>query len=277
MMMPEVAANRIELTARVWSGGVTNEAGSASPVRAPTSLLYVLPLCCKALDGCVPSGETTPMPQNERPLKLEPPTPPPALSDRAFENLRFIRETMEAAGAFTAISGTGITLTGFVALVAMLIAGNDLESPRWLLTWIAAAPFAFSASVHFTVKKTRASAAPFTSAIARKLALAFFPSLVAGAVLTAVAVRAEWYPALPGMWLMLYGAAVMAGGALSVPIIPVMGATFMTLGAMALAAPLVFAGWPLEARSVLLNGLMAAGFGGVHVLFGLAISRRYGG
>ena len=142
---------------------------------------------------------------------------------------------------------------------------------------MATAPIAFSASVFLTVKKTRATSAPFTSALARKLALAFFPSLVAGAVLTAVAVRAGWYPALPGMWLMLYGAAVMAGGALSVPIIPVMGAMFMAFGATALAAPLVFAGWSVESRFALLNGLMAAGFGGLHVLFGFAISRRYGG
>ncbi|MCC6931302.1 MAG: hypothetical protein IT359_20100 [Gemmatimonadaceae bacterium] len=217
------------------------------------------------------------MTRQDRPLRLEPPTPPPALSDRAADNLRFIRETMEAAGTFTAVSGVGIILAGVVALVATLVAGARFESPRWLFTWMAAAPVAFAASTILTVKKTRASRAAFTSALARKLALAFFPSLVAGAVLTAVALRAGWYAALPGMWLMLYGAAVMAGGALSVPVIPVMGALFMGFGAIALAVPLVFAGWPVEMRGVLINAIMAAGFGGLHVLFGFAISRRYGG
>lgn len=220
------------------------------------------------------------MSRHDRPLRLEPPTPPepsPALSDRAADNLRFIRETMEAAGTFTAVSGAGITLTGVLALVATIIAGTHLESPRWLLTWMAAAPIAFSASVTLTVRKTRESRATFTTALARKLALAFFPSLVAGAVLTAVALRAGWYPALPGMWLMMYGAAVMAGGAMSVPIIPVMGALFMGFGAVALAVPLVFAAWAPEARGILLNAIMAGGFGGLHVLFGFAISRRYGG
>jgi len=217
------------------------------------------------------------MSRQDRPLKLEPPTPPPALSDRALDNLRFIRETMEAAGTFTAVSGSGITLTGILALTATLIAGPDLGSPRWLLTWMLAAPVAFSASAYLTVRKTRASKATFTLALARKLALAFFPSLIAGAVLTAVAVRAEWFAALPGMWLMMYGAAVMAGGAMSVPVIPVMGAMFMAFGALALAAPLVFAAWPVELRAMVLNGIMAAGFGGLHILFGSAISRRYGG
>ena len=82
------------------------------------------------------------MTRQDRPLKLEPPTPPPALSDRALDNLRFIRETMERAGTFTAISGSGITLTGIFALVATLIAGTRLESPRWLVTWMMAAPLA---------------------------------------------------------------------------------------------------------------------------------------
>ena len=217
------------------------------------------------------------MPRQDRPLRLEPPAPPPALSDRAIDNLKFIRETMERAGTFTAISGTGITLTGILALVATLVAGTQLSSPRWLFTWIAAAPVAFSAAATLTVLKARSSQANVTAALARKLALAFFPSLVAGAILTAVALRAGWYSALPGMWLMMYGAAVMAGGAMSVPIVPVMGALFMVFGGAALAAPLVFAGWPPEHKAIVLNGIMAAGFGGLHILFGFAISRRYGG
>jgi len=218
------------------------------------------------------------MPRYDRPqLRIEPPTPPPALSDRALDNLRFIRETMERAGTFTAVSGSGITITGIVALVATLVAGTDYTSPRWLITWVATAPIAFSASVYLTMKKSREVQAMVTVALARKLALAFFPSLVAGAVLTAVALRAGWFAALPGMWLMMYGAAVMAGGAMSVSIVPVMGAMFMAFGAAALAAPLVFASWPTELRAVLLNAIMAAGFGGLHILFGFAISRRYGG
>ncbi len=217
------------------------------------------------------------MTRSNRPLKLEPPDAPPALSDRALDNLRFIRETMERAGTFTAISGQGITLTGAVALVATLAAGERLDSLRWLASWMAAAAVAFGLSAYLTVRKARESQANVTVALARKLALAFFPSLVAGAVLTAVAVRAGWYQALPGMWLMMYGAAVMAGGAMSVPVIPVMGAMFMGFGALALAAPLVFAAWPPEVRALLLNALMAAGFGGLHILFGFAISRRYGG
>lgn len=217
---------------------------------------------------------------SKRPLQLQrdEPAQTPALSDRAIDNLRFIRETMERAGTFTALSGQGIALTGVIAFVAYGIAGPTLGSPRWLATWIGAATAAFAVSATLTLRKASASSAMVSGALGRKLALAFFPALVAGAVITAVALRAGWYVALPGLWLITYGAAVMAGGALSAPVIPVMGASFMLIGAMALGAPVVLANaWGEPARMMLLNGLMVAGFGGLHLAFGWAISRRYGG
>lgn len=221
------------------------------------------------------------MPQ-KTPLRLERDPQPgyatPALSDRAIDNLRFIRETMERAGTFTALSGKGIALTGIIALVAFGAAGSDPQTPRWLATWIGAAVAAIATSAAMTVRKASTSNVRMSGPLGRKLALAFFPSLVAGVVITAVALRAGWYIALPGLWLITYGAAVMAGGALSAPIIPVMGASFMLVGALALGAPVVLAhAWSDSARFMLLNSLMAAGFGGLHLIFGWAIARRYGG
>jgi hypothetical protein len=217
----------------------------------------------------------------KRPLRLERETPPyeaPALSDRAIDNLQFIRDTMEKAGTFTAISGKGIMATGVLALAASALAGSSLESPRFLLTWVIAAAAALVLSVGFTLSKASLSRTPMTGPIARKLALAFLPSLVAGAVVTAVALRAEWYVVLPGVWLLMYGAAVMAGGALSAPIIPVMGSSFMFLGAVALGLPVVLGtSWSADQRAELLRLVMALGFGGLHLVFGYAISRRLGG
>lgn len=218
---------------------------------------------------------------NRPPLRLEPRDQgeqTPKLSDKAFDNLRFIRQTMESAGTFTAISGRGIMGSGVIAFVAYAIAGQQLGSPRWLVTWIAAAGVAFATSAAATWRKARVTEAPVSAALARKLALAFFPALAAGVVITAVALRAGWYVALPGFWLIMYGAAVMAGGALSTPIVPVMGASFMVVGAAALAAPLALGpAWPESSRFALLSAFMAAGFGGLHLAFGWAISRRYGG
>lgn len=214
----------------------------------------------------------------KRPLRLETPDEPPALSDRAIDNLKFIRETMERAGSFTAISGSGIAATGVIAIIAYAVSGNDLNSPRWITSWIGAALLALVTSIAATYRKAKRTEIPLSGSLARKLALAFLPALITGAVITAVALRAGWFVALPGVWLIMYGAAVMAGGALSTPIVPVMGASFMFLGAVALGAPVVLApAWAEASRETLLNALMAVGFGGLHLLFGSAISRKYGG
>ncbi len=216
-------------------------------------------------------------------LRLETPEATPRLSDRAIDNLRFIRQTMESAGTFTAISGRALMGSGIVALIAFGVAGNDLDSPRWIITWFLAAILAFAQSIVATWRKAVEMDAPVSGALARKVALAFFPALVAGAVITTVAIYAGWFTALPGFWLIMYGAAVMAGGALSTPIVPVMGASFMVLGAAALAAPLVLhTVWAAAANSeavigMLLSALMTLGFGGLHLAFGWAITRRYGG
>jgi len=71
---------------------------------------------------------------------------------------------------------------------------------------------------------------------------------------------------LPGVWLLLYGTAIVTGGAFSVRAVPIMGLCLMALGGFALFAP-----------GSLGNIFMAAGFGLVHIAFGFWIALRYGG
>ena len=199
--------------------------------------------------------------------RLHPPLPESSdLHDRALDNLRFIRETMEAATSFTAVSGWGQVLVGVTALLTAAIAATLAQPEAWLVLWLGEALLAFAIAIAATVRKARAAGMPRFSTPARKFVLSFSPPLTAGAVLTLVLYQAAATALLPGMWLLLFGSGIVTGGAFSVKIVPVMGLCFMVLGSMALLCP---ASWH--------TGFMAAGFGGLNIIFGVVIARRHGG
>ena len=194
------------------------------------------------------------------------PSEDPALHDRAMDNLRFIRQTMERATAFTAVPGWGGVGMGSLAVLAAFVAETRLTPGEWLGTWLGTAILALTLGGWAMSAKARRAGTPVFSYSGRRFVLSYVPPLVVGALLTGVLVRAELYQALPGTWLLLYGTGVVTGGAFSVRVVPLMGLCFMGLGAIALFGP---ASWG--------NALMAAGFGLLHITFGLIIAKRHGG
>ncbi len=199
------------------------------------------------------------------PLKPRP-TRPPEMHERAMDNLRFIRETMERAGAFTAVSGWGEVIIGLTAVAAALVADAQPTAGRWVAAWLGEAVVAGSISAWATWRKARAARVSLLSGPGQKLVLAFAPAMLVGAVLTAALSAHGLQGMLPAVWMLLYGAGVIAAGAYSVRIVPVMGAAFIVLGTLALLTP---ATWN--------TALLVAGFGGVHITFGFLIARRHGG
>jgi hypothetical protein len=195
-----------------------------------------------------------------------PERPPVPIRDHALESLRVIRDAMERAGSFTAVPGWGTVAVGISALVAAWAAARAGSERAWLFVWVVDGAAACAISLTAMVLKARRIGLSLGSGVSRKFALAFVPALAAGAVMTWVLARHGLSGMLPGTWLLLYGAAVTAAGALSVRIVPLMGLSFMALGIAALAAA------PAPA-----NVVMAAGFGGLHIVFGIAIARRHGG
>ncbi|MGB8510510.1 MAG: hypothetical protein WCD76_19205 [Pyrinomonadaceae bacterium] len=193
---------------------------------------------------------------------------PPALHDRAMDNLRFIRETMERASEFTAVPGRGQVAIGITALFAALVAAQQHSYEAWLAVWMAEALISLVIAGWAMYRKAGASSTPLLSQPGRKLAINLSPPIFVGALLTIVFYRAGLAALLPGMWLLLYGTGVVTGGAFSVRPVPVMGLCFMFLGAGALFCPQTWA-WG--------NAFMAAGFGVLHIIFGLHIARNYGG
>jgi hypothetical protein len=185
---------------------------------------------------------------------------------RAMDNLRFIRETMEAAGTFTAVSGWGQVAVGLTAIPAAVIAHRFAGRAEWVLVWGAEAFLALLVSVWFMYEKARSASLPLLTGSARKLLFSFTPVFVAGLVLTVALMERGLYGLLPGVWMLLYGTAVVAAGAFSVRIVPVMGGAFLMTGAAALMSP---ASWS--------TALMILGFGILHIAFGVVIARRHGG
>jgi hypothetical protein len=202
-------------------------------------------------------------------MSLTPPAPsersPVALHDRAVADLRFIRQTMEGAAAFTTLSGAGLVAIGLSALAAGAVAGRT-PGATWLGVWIVEAALALAVGVLTTAWKTRAARLPLLAGPLRKFGLALAAPLLVGTVLTIALARAGFHAVLPGAWLMLYGSGLLAGGAFSIRLVPVMGACFLGLGVATTLAP-----------ASLGSPALLVGFGGLHVVFGLLVSRGHGG
>ena len=191
---------------------------------------------------------------------------PVPIGQHAVEDLRFIRETMERAAAVTAFPGWGQVVIGVTALAAAVLATRMSNVTAWLGVWLAEWVLAAAIGAAAMAFKSRAAGPLFGNGALRRFALAFSLPLVAGAVLTLRLHQAGWHDALPGVWMLLYGVGIAAGGAFSVAAVRAMGGAFMLVGTAALFAP---AGY----RDL----WMAGGFGLLHIGFGIWIARRHGG
>jgi hypothetical protein len=186
-----------------------------------------------------------------------PPREPIPIDARAADHLRYIRETMERAAEFTAVPGWGGVAMGVTALTAALAASRQTTPRAWLAVWLIEAFVAMAIAAPAAATKAHRANSALFSGPGRKFVLSFAPPIVVGGLLTFALYHADFLAALPGVWLLLYGTAIVTGGAFSVRVVPVMGLCLMLLGAAALFAPPVWG-----------DAFMAAGFGVVQIGFG---------
>jgi MFS family permease len=191
---------------------------------------------------------------------------PVSLHAHAFETLRYIRNTVESSSTFTSVPGRGMFAMGITALIAAWFAGQPDYSENWLWIWLLAALIGFIQGGWSLISKARGDGVKLSNGVGRRFLLNLSPALIAGAVLTLVLYQAQATQVIPGMWLLLYGVGVVTGGAFSVRVVPVMGLFFMALGLLSFVLP---SSWT--------NVLLATGFGGLHIIFGLIITKHYGG
>ena len=185
---------------------------------------------------------------------------------RAADHLRYIRETMASAAEFTAVPGWGGVAMGLTAVAAARLAAQQSTPLNWAIVWLAEAFVAVAIAAPAAATKARRANSSLFRGPGRKFVLSFAPPIVVGGLLTLVLIQLGIFSALPGVWLLLYGTAIVTGGAFSVRAVPIMGLCLMALGAGSLFAP---AAWG--------NYFMAAGFGLVQIAFGIWIALKYGG
>jgi hypothetical protein len=192
--------------------------------------------------------------------------PVTSVSRHAENHLEFIRRTMERSSTFTAVPGLGGVAMGAVGIVAATLARNQPSAERWLVVWLAAAVVALGIGIATTWRKAARSGAPLVGAVGRRFALGMSAPLVAGAAITYALWRAGDYALMPATWLLLYGAGVVTGGMFSAPVVRTTGVCFMAVGLAAVVAPQEWG-----------TAWLAAGFGGLHIGFGIHIARHHGG
>ena len=169
--------------------------------------------------------------------QLEPqPVKHVSIQNRALDHIRYIRETMERAGAFTAVPGWGGVAMGTAALAAGVVAGMQDVQASVIAIWTATGMLALVIGLFAMRRKAGHADVPLLSTPARKFVMSFSPPLLAGALLTVALVWTGALNPIPGMWLLLYGTAVVSGGAFSVKPVPVMGVCFMAAGTVAYSA-----------------------------------------
>ncbi|MCY7374593.1 MAG: hypothetical protein LH472_01305 [Pyrinomonadaceae bacterium] len=191
---------------------------------------------------------------------------PTNIGDRAVDNLRFIRETMERSAVFTTVPGYGGVFMGATAIAAAFIADSQPSIKNWLAVWLAEAVLAFFIGLFAMWQKSKIANVPLASAPTKKFAKSFLPPLLCAIFITLGLWRFGHFEVMIPIWILLYGAAIVCGGAFSIKAVPVMGWCFIAFGAVAFFLPADFG-----------NAVMALSFGALHIVFGLIIARKYGG
>ena len=168
---------------------------------------------------------------------------------------------MEAAVSLAVPGSAGIVL-GAIGLIAAALSQAPGLHKYWLGIWLGAALVGAVIGSILIVRESSLRDLRLAGTPLLKFAMCLSPALGAGLIMTAV----HWFGgnlhAIPGTWLLLYGCALVAASAATTRVIAMLGALFILFGLLALLLP--------DEPQIFLLG---AGFGGLHIIFGILIGR----
>jgi uncharacterized BrkB/YihY/UPF0761 family membrane protein len=190
---------------------------------------------------------------------------PIPIESQALGTLAYIRASIESSGSMAVPGMAGIVMGG-IGIVATIVASVPRGAPHWLGIWLVAAAVAFALGGAMMAREAAQSGHARYLGPVRKFLLCLCPALLTGAALTFVLWRAGTTGLIPGVWLLLYGCAVLSASTVTIArtmrLICIMGVLFMLLGLLAFAAP--------PGTHTLILGM---GFGALHTIFGILIGQ----
>lgn len=185
------------------------------------------------------------------------------IDSQALATLRYIRASMDAAGAVAVPGAAGIAV-GTVGLAAATLASTELLRSHWLQVWLLAAFAGAATGAFFVARRAAGEHFMLFGTPVRKVFWCLMPCLFAGAVLTAVLCRSGVQQAVPGTWLLLYGCGLLYASTVTSRGIGILGACFVGLAMLAFVIP---------ENDQTRTALLGIGFGELHVLYGVVLRR----
>ncbi len=209
------------------------------------------------------------------PVEKTAPIDPIPLHARAEDNLSYIRDAMTRSSSFTAVPGWGMVAMGAIALFGSWVAAVQQSIDWWINTWSVVAVVACSVGIATMLIKARRNRASLLTGPGRRFLMSFSPSIAAGIILSELFYEQHLDHLMPPTWLMLYGIAVINGGAYSVKPVPLTGLCFLSLGVTSAFLPLDSVS--ILGQFLLRDAVLALGFGGFHIVLGGIVAKKYGG
>jgi hypothetical protein len=205
------------------------------------------------------------------------PEAPPVVE--AQENLRVIRDLMERSTKYSTFSGLSGVLAGVVSILGCLVQQfyvlrlpASSQPAAFIANWSVVVALAIGIDYLLTKRRAPMVGKTINSRLGRQMALASAPALGVGALLTVAFIHKGWMQDVYPYWMLAYGCAVSAVGLFSQKEVQRLGWAFLAAGAVALLAQ-VFTTIPVAGGSLGLI-MIAVSFGGFHMAYGIAMSRR---
>jgi len=187
----------------------------------------------------------------------------------AEENLRVIRALMERSTKYSTFSGLSGIVAGLASISGCVITRSLGSDPgafpvAFLALWSTVIVIAVGSD--FLLMKRRAARVGkhVLSRLGKQMVIASTPGLGSGAILTLFFLQHKMLADIYPIWMLAYGIAVSATGLFSQREVSYLGAAFLVAGAAALFVP----SFGLV--------MMAITFGGFHIFYGIAMSRKEG-